>query len=476
MPIGGLVTAADPPGHVFARCAAATTVAAACEGLVDDLYDHWPLPSVYLLVDGRLRCQAARGYFRVVDGFPPGTGIIGRAVESGQPLLVNDVSADPGFIPALPGLVAKISAPVTVGGTVVGAVNVESHEPLDQAAADALVHAAATLADRIEAVGGLPPVPLAQRLARIAIGLSSLTDVAQIQGRTVAGARQISGMSTAALSLVDADDRWSVHADGPLHAQLEGWTDNDHRDVAAWVAAGTSSHFPGGTEAPDSYAALLGTDIRSLLVQPLVAGGRVMGLLTTADAQPVPHDSTVGAAIELLASQAAAALGMAEALAELSRRATQDPLTGLCNSAAFSADLLAAERHVAERRRTVTACLLLDVDHFKQVNDTYGHLAGDRLLVGLAGELRRELRDGDDLYRIGGDEFAVLIRDINPGAAHAVAERLVEAARRVRSTVSVGAAVLDDAAEDVRVRADRALYRAKRAGRDRAAMATDDDG
>jgi len=116
--------------------------------------------------------------------------------------------------------------------------------------------------------------------------------------------------------------------------------------------------------------------------------------------------------------------------------------------------------------------MLVDVDHFKQVNDTLGHLAGDRLLVGLAEELAHELRDGDVLYRIGGDEFAVLLRDTSATAAEAVGHRLVEAARRVRTTVSVGSALLRASAEDVRLRADQALYLAKAAGRDRAITAT----
>ena len=215
----------------------------------------------------------------------------------------------------------------------------------------------------------MPPVPLAQRLARIAVGLTALTDATEIRARAVAGASQVCGMSSALLSEPDPDGCWVVTAAaGPLAASLAGWTDEDHRVVAAWVQAGTSSHFPGGIDVPPGYEFLLRTGVRSLAVQPLVVAGIVTGLLVTADTHAVAHDPTVGAALELLAAQTAASLSNAEAMAQLSRRAEQDPLTGLRNAASFVEDLDAA----GDR----TACLLVDVDHFKTVNDTYGHVAG----------------------------------------------------------------------------------------------------
>ncbi|MDX6216728.1 MAG: hypothetical protein QOG99_2312, partial [Frankiales bacterium] len=81
---GGAVE--DPPvsprssSPRYARCAAGSTLPAACSGLVDDLLERWDLPSVYLLVEGRLRCQASRGYFQVSDGFTASTGVIGRVI------------------------------------------------------------------------------------------------------------------------------------------------------------------------------------------------------------------------------------------------------------------------------------------------------------------------------------------------------------------------------------------------------------
>ena len=454
-----------PRTGTFPGCAAASTIAEACEGLADDLHEVYDLPSVYLLVDGRLRCQAARGYFQVVDGFTAEIGVIGRVVTTAEAVVVHDVRQDPAFIAAIPGLRAEACVPVFVHGEAVGAVNVESTTWLPQDIADHLAVAADALGAAIERCGGLPPVPLAQRLARIAVGLTALTDAAQIRARAVEGALQVSGMSSAALSAEDEQGRWVVvHASGPLADTLAEWTDDDHRVIAAWVDAGTSSHFPGGVAVPAGYEFLLRAGVRAISVQPLVVAGRVTGLLTTADTHPVPHDPTVGAALELLAAQTAASLSNAEAMAELSRRAQEDPLTGLRNAASFAEDLAVAGPG--------TACVLVDVDHFKQVNDTFGHVAGDRLLRALADELSAHLRDGALLYRVGGDELAVLL----PGDAHAaagVAQRLVDAARRVRTTVSIGVALVGDGTpQAARLRADRALYAAKSAGRDRYSVAS----
>lgn len=456
-----------PDAPPLPRIRAATTVADACEALVDDLWEYGALPSIYLLVDGRLRCQAARGYFQVVDGFLPGTGVIGRVVASGRPLLIEDVRSDPEFIAAIPGLRAEACWPVSVHGEVIGAVNLESMARLPPDTRQLLEEAAGLLGRTIEAAGGLPAVPLAQRLARIVVELTSLTDAAQIRTRAVEAAVELSGMTSAGLSGRDSTGRWAVQAaTGPLADVLCGWTDDDHRVMAGWVHAGTSSHFPGAGSPPPGYEFLLRADVQAIAVQPLVVGGQVTGLLTTADTRQVPHDATIGAALELLAAQTATSLATSAAIDELSRRAVEDPLTGLYNAAAFAADLEAAEQ-AAKAGDADTACLFVDIDHFKSVNDTYGHPAGDRLLRSLATELATELRGSDTLYRIGGDEFAVLASARSEYDMTALAQRLLEAARRVRTTISVGATLVSAAgSQATRLAADRALYSAKSAGRD----------
>jgi diguanylate cyclase (GGDEF)-like protein len=160
--------------------------------------------------------------------------------------------------------------------------------------------------------------------------------------------------------------------------------------------------------------------------------------------------------------------------AELNRLATHDALTDLPNRRAF---LPQAEREIERARRhgRQLAVLVLDLDHFKRVNDTRGHAEGDRVLRQVAALLRKELRGIDLPSRFGGEEFHLLLPDSGPGEAYRAADRLRErlgAATEI--TASVGVAIFPDHGDDLGallVAADRALYRAKGAGRDRVEMA-----
>jgi diguanylate cyclase (GGDEF)-like protein/PAS domain S-box-containing protein len=150
--------------------------------------------------------------------------------------------------------------------------------------------------------------------------------------------------------------------------------------------------------------------------------------------------------------------------------ADHDALTGLLNRRAFEEAL---EGHVARARRygPAGALLLLDLDGFKDVNDTLGHHAGDELLTRCAAALTARLRETDVLARLGGDEFAVLLPMECADAAELVAHALVDVVRGLDAgvTASIGVAVVDDpeaGAETLMIDADRAMYAAKGAGRD----------
>jgi diguanylate cyclase (GGDEF)-like protein len=159
------------------------------------------------------------------------------------------------------------------------------------------------------------------------------------------------------------------------------------------------------------------------------------------------------------------------------RSSMQDPLTGLRNrrgALAAVADLWQASGGQPR------AVLLVDIDNFKDINDTRGHLAGDEVLQALAGALRRSVRPGDVAARLGGDEFLVFARDCDQQGAEQIANRLLAEARASegpsRFRVSVGFAVSSGAQEGgfdlLYQHADAALYRAKGEGRDRHAMYT----
>ena len=165
---------------------------------------------------------------------------------------------------------------------------------------------------------------------------------------------------------------------------------------------------------------------------------------------------------------------------DLRHASRRDPLTGLYNRRAIE-EQLRGRWDKFSRKREPLALLLVDVDHFKQINDTLGHAAGDQVLAQLAAQLQRQAA-GQAVARIGGEEFLLLADAAQAGAALAQAEALRErvagqdfdaGGRRLKVSVSIGVALAgtDDADVDaLMARADRALYRAKAAGRNRSEM------
>ncbi len=158
--------------------------------------------------------------------------------------------------------------------------------------------------------------------------------------------------------------------------------------------------------------------------------------------------------------------------ASLEQRAERDALTQVANRGVLEARLRSV---VAARERTPTGLLVLDIDHFKSINDAFGHAAGDTVLVALAGVLREALRQGDSVYRFGGEEFVLVLPAASEAALAAAGERVRRAVIEAGIgpgggiTVSVGGAMHcgEKDWQDWFARADAALYLAKRAGRDR---------
>lgn len=197
--------------------------------------------------------------------------------------------------------------------------------------------------------------------------------------------------------------------------------------------------------------------------------GVTIGTLCAIDSQPrefSPHDTEV---LEGLAR-----IVMNEL--ELRRLATIDGLTGVLTRRAFKED---ARKFVAQarRHRTRLSAVAFDLDHFKKVNDTYGHAAGDKVLVATARAAQEQLRASDLIARLGGEEFVLLLPDTDTTAALAVADKLRVIFRNLKFpgsyppiilTASFGVAGLDPGGDDIEsllVKADEALYEAKKAGR-----------
>ena len=174
-----------------------------------------------------------------------------------------------------------------------------------------------------------------------------------------------------------------------------------------------------------------------------------------------------------------------EALIRVHESALRDRLTGAYNRGAFD-DRLSSEFQTSRTRGTPLALLLFDIDHFKSLNDNYGHQAGDAVLRDVVQSAQRALRPEDVLARYGGEELAVILKNVSSRSVHVMAERVRVAVEElqidwqgqaIRSTVSVGGAYLARTAvieepSAMVAAADEALYQAKHQGRNRVVLVT----
>ncbi|GAB6061334.1 GGDEF domain-containing protein [Deferrisoma palaeochoriense] len=239
-------------------------------------------------------------------------------------------------------------------------------------------------------------------------------------------------------------------------------------------------------DAPGPWTArvLRGEEVRErgeagdLVVVPMRARDRVVGFLAAGGASPIPdHEVDL---LRIFADTAAIALENARLYQAMRDLSVRDELTGLFNRRYFQ-ERLQAEWNHATRHRIPLALLVIDIDHFKRLNDGNDHLTGDAALRKLAELLTRNTRGIDTVARYGGEEFVVILPQTSREGAHAAAEKLRKAVTRTRFpgedavpggklTVSIGGAWWPggaESAEELLERADHALYEAKQGGRNR---------
>jgi diguanylate cyclase (GGDEF)-like protein len=219
--------------------------------------------------------------------------------------------------------------------------------------------------------------------------------------------------------------------------------------------------------------------LRHVLAAPIRTGGRVVGALVLSRRTETPWSGPTRRLLESATLEVSSALARANAFEAAEVRATTDALTGLPNRAYFEEliGLLGRGRRAGD----ALGILMIDIDHFKQLNDRHGHAVGDAVLRGVGWTLRATVRAGDVPARYGGDEFVVVLRHAGPERAIEIAERIRLAIRDLDPaafgiadpvTLSVGVAVATAVPPRALVeRADAALYVAKRGGRDRVVIA-----
>lgn len=218
--------------------------------------------------------------------------------------------------------------------------------------------------------------------------------------------------------------------------------------------------------------------IRSYAGAPIIAKGQLVGFINLIAASPNFYQQEHAIRLQAFADQAAIAMENARLYAEVERLATLDEVTGIMNRRRLF-ELGRREMELSRRYGTALAAILLDIDRFKKINDTYGHTAGDRVLTGIAATISHNIREIDLFGRYGGEEFVILLPSTSTKAAREVAERVRELVAGLRFdtergplevTISLGVAMLTAEIPSLATlidRADQAMYSAKQAGRNR---------
>jgi diguanylate cyclase (GGDEF)-like protein len=409
---------------------------------------------------------AADRDLEIVGEAANGSEAIALAVDLSPDVVLMDVA-----MPVLDGVEAtrRLHAllPSTRIVALAGSDDLEVVDAMLEAGASAYCVKGAPLWELERAIAGAgePLVRLAHSLGRALPG-----GLGQLLARELA---ELTGALSAAAYLTSSDAGLSL-------AGLAGAAPRDRLAGAPGVVVRAFTEAGAAQATAQELAELyrLGVPCGQALAVPLLADGVHLGALLVAmpaNAQ-LELDGTLVAAV---ADLAAASLAQERRLALTYAEARRDALTGLPNRRAFDEDL-AGELGRREPDRRVTL-VLFDVDEFKAVNDTGGHAEGDAVLATLARLFLREIRANEQVYRIGGDEFAVLVEG-DATAGTRVADRVLRSTRhhrRGRPLPSLSAGVAEarrglETREALLGRADGALYEAKRSGRDRIVAAGED--
>lgn len=409
---------------------------------------------------------------------PMGKGLVGNAAQSKRPVYAPDVSKDSRYIEGSPSTKSELAVPLMVQDKVVGVLDCQSDEldHFDNETVDLLTLFAA------QASIGLQNAKLYSLVQRRAAQMEALNalakqttverDLKELLDSFCSQLPKSFPVEHVAVLLRDAEDVLELRARYSLSPIVL-----DEERVRRFMVDNAA---PIGTEKPESRILLssppcfVGAHAEVFL--PLVSFGQELGVLVCAASQHSRFQQNDLLTLESVADILATAVQNAEYVERVKQLAYRDGLTGIYNRRYFESKILEEiSRH--SRYGGTVAMLMFDIDHFKNVNDEFGHLLGDEVLKQVAQLLTRQLRKLDVVCRYGGEELAVILPSTQLSAAERVAEKLRQTIESFEFpgvprpiTVSVGVSEFPthgcDRDQIVRA-ADAALYCAKQSGRNR---------
>jgi EAL domain-containing protein (putative c-di-GMP-specific phosphodiesterase class I)/putative methionine-R-sulfoxide reductase with GAF domain len=300
-----------PEARLIEALARSTDSRQACSVVVEHLFRQGQLmPSAYLERHGELRCTAQRGLWQILDGMSGTAGITGRTWKYGQPIVVPDVTSNPDYLEAIPGVVSEICVPIIAGGDTIGALNVESLVPLPSGMLHQLETVASLLADRLQVVGDHLEESTWDRTVQASITVSGVTDTGSMPTRLLRAMRDASRMDSAAMIIESPKGPALAAAVGPLETSLFSLTRADLSSLSALVND-IRSCYTGGDALGRGFvgtASLRDGGARVVVVLPLWAQRARVGTVVLAHSRPLQLSGEEIRPLETLADHVASAL------------------------------------------------------------------------------------------------------------------------------------------------------------------------
>jgi diguanylate cyclase (GGDEF)-like protein len=419
-----------------------------------------------------------------------GVGLTGRCAESLRTISVPDVREDPRYVAAVAECVSELCVPIAVGHELLGVLALESAEP------SAFTHEDETA---VEAFSKLLALALTQ--ARASARSRRDIEVLEAVNEVAASAATFELQRTLDVAVrsfqrLTSSDSTAIYLYEPATRELyvsaliyqEALYPKNYEQtvrerplplgegVVGWTALHRQPALIDDVS-KDPRARRMGDvplEAKSAIAFPLIADERLVGVIRAAKMGVATYGEDQFRLAQTFASQTALAIAATQAHEEAKQLSLTDELTGVANARHLKRKLDGEVTRAIRYDRPLSV-LIIDSDSLKRVNDKFGHDAGDRLLVGVAAAIQREMRSTDFVARYGGDEFVAILPETDLGGASSVARRLAQACATPDEagtvcTVSIGVAALEPGlrtGDDLFHMADTALYRAKRLGKNR---------
>ncbi len=408
-------------------------------------------------------------------------GITGYAAATGETTIVEDVSKDPRYVQGVAGAIWEVAVPLKIGQRVIGVLDVESkrERKIDYAELSFLEILSSYIASAIS-----NSVTYQKELKR-ASQLNAINKIAAIIG----GCETLESLFRESLNLIKSNFRYY---------STSFWLyKNEQKKLIRYISVpednisisnecsleegliGYSVKYKASIKENNvernPYYKKFDAKVKSKICVPIIIDEQVFGVLDVQSDEADAFDEQDLSSLEIISRHLAVSIKKISLIEKLHQQAITDPLTNLANRRQFNY-VLRREINRAIRMQRALSLIILDLDYFKNVNDRYGHLIGDQVLIRISKILSANARAMDLVSRIGGDEFAIILPEVDGNQAVNICERIrnllantfIEPIGFITASFGISSfSELIHSPDEFITQADNAMYQAKKAGRNR---------